>query len=215
MKSITFLMMLMILLTAFSLSAQTSIGITAGAVFSNVKIKAEGVSASPKDRTGITAGIFVSIPLSTNISFQPALNFVQKGYAVKDYIGTEKVNFNYIELPLNFVYSTSVSHGLFIGAGPSLAFGFSGNDKFKHNGGIPDTNEKIHFGSGADEVKTFDFGANFIAGYKFKGGFLVSGNYNLGLSKINNDDGSGQDGKIKNRYFGVKIGYVFNGNKHK
>ncbi len=39
MKSISLLMTLMILLTAFSLTAQTSIGISAGASFTNVTIK--------------------------------------------------------------------------------------------------------------------------------------------------------------------------------
>ncbi len=182
----------------------------------NVKIKAGGVSGTPKDRAGITAGIFVSAPLSTNITFQPALNFVQKGYTVKDDFGTEKVNFNYIELLLNFVYNTSVSHGLFIGAGPSLAYGISDNDKFKYsNGSMPDENQKIHFGSDADKVKVFDFGANFIIGYELKEGFLIAGNYNLGLGKINNNDGSEPDGTVKNRYFAVKIGYAFGNHTHK
>ena len=65
------------------------------------------------------------------------------------------------------------------------------------------------------KVKAFDFGANAVAGYRMKGGFMISGNYNLGLSKINNDDGSGDVGTIKNKYFSIKIGYMFGGNKHK
>ena len=106
MKSITTPMVLMILLTSYSLSAQTKIGFTAGASFANVTVKSQGVSASPKLKAGITAGLFVDCLLSANFSFQPALNFVQKGYIVKDETGTEKVNFNYLEVPLNFVYNT-------------------------------------------------------------------------------------------------------------
>ena len=214
MKSITTLMTLMILLTAFSLSAQTTIGFTAGASFANVTIKSGFISASPKSRTGITGGIVIDAPLGANLSFQPALNFVQKGYKVKDETGTETVNFNYLEVPLNFVYCTKRNEGFFIGAGPSIAYGISGMDKFTASG-MPDDNQKIKFGSGADEVKTFDFGANAVAGYRMKGGFIISGNYNLGLSKINNDDGSGDAGTIKNKYFSIKIGYMFGGNKHK
>lgn len=216
MKS-TFLMLLLILITAFSLSAQTTIGFTAGVSFANVTAKSQGISASLKLKTGFTAGIILNAPLSANFSFQPALNFVQKGYKIKDDAGTETVNLNYLEVPLNFVYSTKKNEGFFIGAGPSLAYGISGKDKVKYAGnGMPDDNEKVKFGSGADEVKEFDFGINAIAGYRLASGFMVSANYNLGLSKINNDDGSGEeDGTIKNKYFSIKIGYTFGKKRNK
>jgi hypothetical protein len=216
MKSTTTMLVLMILLTSHSLTAQTKIGFTAGAAFANVTIKSQGISASPKLKAGITTGIFADAPLSANFSFQPALNFVQKGYIVKDETGTEKVNFNYLEVPLNFVYNTTRNEGFFIGAGPSVAYGISGKDKFDYSGtGMPDFNEKIKFGSGVEEVKTLDFGANAVAGYKFKGGFMISGNYTLGLNKINNDDGIGSDGTIKNKYFAIKLGYLFGSTKQK
>lgn len=214
MKSVPILMTLMILLTAFSLTAQTSIGISAGASFANVTIKSGFISASPKSKAGIAVGIAIDAPLSTNFSFQPALNFIQKGYRVKDQGSKETANLNYLEVPLNFVYSTQKNEGFFIGAGPSLAYGISGKDKFTADG-MPDDNQKVKFGSGADEVKAFDFGVNALAGYKMKGGFMISANYNLGLSKINNDDGSGDGGTIKNKYFSIKIGYFFGGHAHK
>jgi outer membrane immunogenic protein len=129
MKSITTLMTLMILLTAFSLSAQTTIGFTAGASFANVTVKSGFISASPKSKTGITAGIIINAPLGSNFSFQPAVNFLQKGYKVKDETGTETVNFYYLEVPLNFVYSTKKNEGFFIGAGPSISYGISGKVK--------------------------------------------------------------------------------------
>ncbi len=214
MKSISLLMTLMILLTAFGLSAQTSVSISAGATFSNVTVKSGFISASPKSKTGITAGIAIDAPLSSNFSFQPALNFVQKGYMVKDQGSKETVNLNYLEVPLNFVYSTQKNEGFFIGAGPSLAYGISGKDKYTASG-MPDDNQKIKFGSGVDEVKALEFGVNGLAGYRLKGGFVISGNYNLGLSKINNDDGGGDAGSIKNKYFSIKIGYFLNHRGHK
>ena len=207
-------MTLMILLTAFSLTAQTSIGISAGASFANVTIKSGFISASPKSKTGITFGIAIDAPLSSNFSFQPALNFIQKGYKVKDQGSKETVNFNYLEVPVNFVYSTQKNEGFFIGAGPSLAYGISGKDKFTADG-MPEDDQKVKFGSGADEVKALEFGVNALAGYKVEGGFVISANYNLGLSKINNDDGSGDAGTIKNKYFSIKIGYFFGGHTHK
>lgn len=207
-------MTLMILLTAFSSSGQTTIGLTAGASFSNVTIKAQGISLSPKSKTGITAGIFLDVPLSANFSFQPALNFVQKGYKMKDETASETVNLNYLEVPLNFVYSTKKNEGFFIGAGPSFSYGISGMDKFKSSdGSIPSDNEKIKFGSGANEIKPLDFGLNALAGYRLTKGFIILASYNLGLNKINNDDGSAETGTIKNKYFSLKIGYLFGNRK--
>jgi hypothetical protein len=209
MKS-TFLMMLMILLTALSLSAQTTFGVTAGVSFANVTAKYQGISASLKLKPGVTAGIILNEPLRGNFILQPALNFVQKGYKIKDDTGTETVNFNYLELPVNIIYSVKKNEGFFIGGGPSLAYGISGRDKVKYAGGsMPDDNQKVKFGSGADEVKGFDFGVNAIAGYRLAGGLMISANYNLGLSKINNDDGSGENGTLKNKYYSLKIGYTF------
>jgi len=217
MKSTTALPVLMILLTSYSLSAQTTkIGLTAGASFANVTVKSGGISASPKSRAGITPGLLVDCPLSANFSFQPALNFVQKGYIAKDETGSEKVNFNYLEVPVDFVYNSKKDEGFFIGAGPSIAYGISGKDKFDYSDpAIPNDEIKIKFGSGMDKIKTLDFGVNALAGYKFKGGFMISGNYTLGLNKINNDDDSGNNGTIKNKYFAIKIGYLFDGPKHK
>ena len=73
---------------------------------------------------------------------------------------------------------------------------------------------KIKFGSGDDEVKRFEFGANALAGYRLPGGFIVSANYYLGLNNIQN--GNANDlGAVKNKYFAFKIGYVLNGIKKK
>jgi len=202
----------MILLTSYSLTAQTKIGLTGGATFANVTAKLQGLSVSPKMRTGFTAGLFADCTLSSNFSFQPALNFVQKGYKSNDETMTDKVSYSYLEIPLNFVYNNK---GFFIGAGPSISSGLSGKEKFvdkEDPSGSGDT--KIKFGSGDDEVKRFELGANVLAGYKFAGGFMVSANYNLGLNNIQNGNTS-DVGTIKNKYFAVKIGYIFGGTKKK
>jgi hypothetical protein len=207
--------MSMILLSSFASQAQTSLGVTAGASFANVKISAGGISASPKMKTGITAGLMLDAPLSQNFHFQPGLNFVQKGYTAKDDEAKETFNINYIELPLNFGY---YSNGFFAGAGPSLAYGMSGKDKLKYTDqSIPDEDEKIDFGSGEDQIKQFDFGANVTAGYKTRSGFLIAANYTAGLSNLANtgSDNTEDKTKIRNNCFGIKIGYLFAaGHKH-
>jgi hypothetical protein len=213
MKTITTFMMLMILLTSRSLSAQTTVGLTGGASFANVTAKAEGISVSAKMKTGFTAGLFVNFPLSSNFSFQPALNFVQKGSKSSDDTYSEKTNFNYFEVPLNFVYNNS---GFFAGAGPSISFGLSGRDKFIDKiDASRSENVKVKFGSDDDQAKRLEFGVNALTGYKTVSGFLFAINYNLGLSNLMNRNPDDEGGTIKNKYFAIKIGFLLNGNKKK
>jgi hypothetical protein len=210
MKTNSTLLMLMILLTSVTTFAQqTKIGFTAGAAFSKLKAKADNVSFSYDFKLGITAGLFVDVPLSSNFSFQPALNLVQKGGSLKLESLSDKMTLNYLEVPLNFIYNTAATHGFFIGAGPAMAFGLSGKDKTTD--GTESENDKIKFGSGEDEVKRFEFSANVISGYRFNQGFMFSANYDFGFTNLANADS--EDGTMKSSYFSVKIGWVLPGKK--
>ena len=127
--------------------------------------------------------------------------------------GSEDITtLNYIEMPLNFLYNINTPKGkFFMGAGPSLGFGISGKSKWKD--GTESGSDDVKFGSGEDDdLKPFEIGANVLAGYLFKGGFMVSTNYNMGLSNLFPGDES-LYGKITqhNNYFGINIGYIFPG----
>jgi hypothetical protein len=71
--------------------------------------------------------------------------------------------------------------------------------------------EDINFGSNEDEddYKPFEFSGNILAGYEFSNGVFVAANYNAGLSNI--AVGGDSDNSLKNRYFGVKLGFKFGG----
>jgi hypothetical protein len=62
-----------------------------------------------------------------------------------------------------------------------------------------DIPEEVH-------LKAFEFGGNVLAGYRFSNGLFIQANYNHGFSNISPDDNS----KVKNKYFGLGIGYFFN-----
>lgn len=196
------LLILATVIVANAFAQKPSIGITAGITSSSWKATVDNETETTDSRIGFTAGIVAAIPISSNFSFMPALNYVQKGF-LENMEDDDKIEatLNYLELPLNFVYNRD---GFFIGAGPALSFGLSGKGKSTFNG---ETNEEeIDFGSADDELKATEFSANFLTGYQFKNGFLVSLNYNLGLSNVwNGEDG----GKLTNRYFGFRIGYMF------
>lgn len=205
------------IVTNFIANAQSPrIGFTAGAAFANLKAKIDNESESGDSKVGLTAGLFVDIPVGKNFSFQPALNFVQKGTKDEEtYMGVTdktKIFMNAIELPLNFLYNASSNTGnFFIGAGPSLSFYVSG--KIKVDDGTDAGSIDIKFGNNEeeDDFKPMDFGANFLTGYRFPNGLQISGHYNAGLSNLIIDGSS--DFSMKSSYFGVKIGFLMNGKK--
>ncbi|MEP7107493.1 MAG: porin family protein [Ferruginibacter sp.] len=203
------------LLLNYSKAQQSAFGITAGAALTSYKIKAESVSVTSKTKPGFTVGIISSLGLGQHFSFMPSLNYIQKGGSIEGQGSTDKITLNYLELPLNFVYNSNSANGrFFIGAGPSLGMGLSGKDKSDGNGTGPMTAD-IKFGSGeSDDFKAFEAGVNFLAGYQFKGGFLLTANYNAGLNNIaNTSAGDPIKTKYHNRYFGIRIGFMFPGKK--
>jgi len=198
----------------YSKAQKSSLGFTAGTTFASYKAKNESISVTSKTKVGFTAGVISFIALDRHFSFMPALNFTQKGGKLKEQSFTDKATFNYLELPLNFVYNTKSAKGkFFIGAGPSFAFGLSGKDKWED--GTEKGSDDIKFGSGdEDDFKAFDAGINFLAGYRFAGGFLIAANYNAGLNNLVNTI-DGDNSKMHNRYFGFRIGYMFSTGKKK
>jgi hypothetical protein len=142
--------------------------------------------------------------IGKNLLFSPAINFVQKGMKAPDLDAdeTDETALNYLELPLNVLYTTN---GFFFGGGPVVGIGLSGKNKYSDfNGGIQ--TDDIKFGSEQDEVRQFEFSGNLLAGYQLKNGLMVSAGYNMGFTNLINGD---VDGSIKNRYWSFKLGYLF------
>ena len=115
------------LLTGFFSTAQNArFGFSAGAVFANYNAKYDQVEISGKSKTGITAGMLVDFPMGKKISFQPALNFVQKGTKNDEDFGNgsfekSSSSVNSLEMPLNFLFNASGNSGtFFVGGGPSF-----------------------------------------------------------------------------------------------
>ena len=174
-------------------------------------------------------GAVMNLPISENISFQPQLNILSKGGKFSSTFSESDMGFTfdfdvdllfnltYLELPLNFVYNTDK---FFIGAGPSLSYGLDGEAKLKYKLTYDDgTGEQTDSGSETENVefedsddeeslnlKPFELGANFLAGYKINNNIFINAHFNLGLSNIS----PYEDTEFKNRYFGIGVGYFFN-----
>jgi hypothetical protein len=206
--------LLLVLATAFTsvMYAQPRFGVNGGIVFANMRFEEDGDSETLDSKAGLTIGARVAVPVTDNISFRPGLNFIQKGGKEKSsFFGVEyevSVNLNYLELPLNFVYSMDAGIGkFFAGAGPAISYALSGKIKTKVDG--DEEEEKIEFGSGDEELKRFEFSGNILVGYELANGLYIQTNYSLGLSNLTNVS----DSKAKNKYFGIRLGYFFGGSK--
>ena len=131
MKKLFFITLTSMLLHFTILGQTTRFGFTAGTSIANYKFKYAGTNISGDPKTGFTAGLLVDIPVSTNFSIQPALNFVQKGTQSEDMGEKSTTNINCLEIPVNFLYRTGGKAGsFFVGAGPSFAFNISGKSKY-------------------------------------------------------------------------------------
>lgn len=235
-----------VVLAAMGVNAQTGFGFQVGANMSKIKSE-ETYPGEPKyesdydSKFGLIAGVVAEVPITTSFMFRPELNFIQKGAEVNEVINESSggfslnqktegdVRLNFIELPLNFVYSTPAGAGqFFIGVGPSIGFGISGKYDLKstetldvpgsppvvtvenQNGDVKFDGEKrsdlspddrdIHF-------KSFDFGANALAGYKFANGLYLNLGYTKGFSNLNPN----QYESAKTSGFQIKLGFMLGG----
>ncbi|WP_166924885.1 porin family protein [Flavobacterium poyangense] len=161
-----------------------------------IKFGAKGglnfASVSGDDTKGIDAvtafnfGVLSEIPISDTFSFQPEVMYSGQGYSFND----NTVALNYLNIPLMGKYY--LTKGFSIEAGPQVGFLLSAkNEK---------TDVKKSF-------NTFDFGVNFGLGYKLDNGLNFGARYNLGLTDINNVEGSSS--KNKNGVFQLSVGYFF------
>jgi len=189
-------------------------GIQAGTAIASQKAKQSGISITSDGKVGFTVGVTSDISIAESFTFQPSLNFTQKCSKFNVSDGSESMEssqtLNYIELPLNFLYHAPAGKGkFFAGLGPVVNYGISGKAKVKMGG--ESMSEDINFGSNEDEddYKPFEFSGNILAGYEFSNGVFVAANYNAGLSNI--AVGGDSDNSLKNRYFGVKLGFKFGG----
>jgi len=203
MKKIFFLVCFFTAAYSYSFAQEYSYGFTGGVVFASIRDKVPGHAEHSDSKVGFTAGAFYEYAYNNHFSFQPGINFVQKGGKGESDNFTYEYRFNYIEVPLNFLYYfKSKSARIFVGAGPWFAAGISGEATI--DDGVTKATGDIKFGSNSskDDFKTFDLGANALAGVKLKNGFSISGVYSAGLHSI-----AFSGDKIMNYYYGVRLGY--------
>jgi hypothetical protein len=213
MKKLLVLMAMFIMVKANAQKVQ--LGFTGGLTIANYNASTNNIDESSDPKAGFAAGALVRIAVLKHFIIQPEINFVQKGTVDKSNAGgsIDKITLTtgHIEIPVNIMYASS--KGFFVGGGPAVSLAVSG--RLKAESGGTKVSEKVHFGSGDNDImKGFDFGGNIVGGYKFKNGLLVSINYNLGFSNLISNNNTGTE-TLTSSYFGIKIGYLLNFAKKK
>ncbi|PVD50028.1 PorT family protein [Terrimonas sp.] len=183
---------------AFIGQAQIKFGIKAGANFSKFSgedAKIEGLS--PKFRTGFAGGGFVNIGLNEMFSVQPEVLYSMEGTTYKqsgDKPATYKTD--YINIPVLVQYNNP--SGFYAETGPQI--GFLTSAKIGYDGNSADIKEGF---------KNINFSWGLGVGYKLSNGLGIGARYNLGLTKIADND----DANIKIGGFHVGLSYTFGAGK--
>src|SRR5258708_35943359 len=100
MKKIFFLVCFFTGAYSFSIAQDYSYGFTGGVSIAKVRDKVPGHATYSDSRTGFTVGAYFEYAYNSHFSFQPALDFVQKGGKGKNDAGTYDYKFSYLETPL-------------------------------------------------------------------------------------------------------------------
>ena len=139
-------------------------------------------------------GIYGESFISNDFSIQPELLYSQQGYEIRNSSGTFTQKLNYINLPIMF--KAYPSDHFFLEVGPQVGFAISHKEEFDSSFNLFDTSQEF-------DPNSFDYGANFGAGFKSDSGVSLGVRYHLGLGDIYDD------GSPKNRVWHFSIGFDF------
>jgi hypothetical protein len=167
-------------------------GLKAGVNIATINNTTTGNSGS---KTGFHIGALSHIHLSPSWALQPEVTYSRQGGEIEDI----NLSLNYINVPLLVQYN--FDNGFRLQTGPQVGFLVGVSDKY--NGSTTNV-----FSS--DDFKSTDVSWSFGLGYLTHSGFGIDGRYNLGLSKINDND----VGKSTNRVIQLGLFYMFD-NRHK
>jgi len=214
--------------------SQVSYDIHGGAILANMSERYDSEdSFNGKFRFSERIGVGARMPITSEISFRPELNFVSKGVKIDEsyslsmggssYSVSAKgsLKLSYIELPLNFVYTQPSQKGavFFIGAGPSVSLGLGGKARAHvieiADGDREETSQtasvkfdgKENANDDYQHYKAVEFGINFLTGFQLHNKIYIAANFNQGLTNINVD--KADNGKTHTMYLGLSVGYFF------
>lgn len=159
-----------------------------------------------KNKTGFHIGGFVEIPLTDKFSVQPELLYSAQGAKIDEsedgFSFEAKYKMDYINIPIMAKYY--IIEGLSVEAGPQVGVLVSAKAEVEESFMGESDSEEFDF---KDESSTLDLGIGVGAAYRLTNGLFFSARYVLGLSNVNDFEGS-DDYKQQNRVIQLSVGFA-------
>jgi hypothetical protein len=161
--------------------------------------------------TGFFGGGYVNIPLTSQLSVEPALYYTQKGYELRgelnvkglDFLGANakaKLTSSYIDLPILLKGNFS---GFQVFAGPQISYLTKAD--LRTTAGLLGFNLLNKTMDATEQFNRWDAGITGGIGYQFTNGLNLTAAYDQGLSKADRN----QNMEAYNRSFKVGLGISF------
>lgn len=203
-----FLITLLVCLTGLQSRAQKIIyGAEVAGGIAYQQIRNSEVLSTGIVRTFNFKGV-VQMPVLYNLWLESALGVVGKGGVFYQDALTTTIHATYLQVHVNLMRKLNFTDlGVFyLGAGGYLARGINGTIDYETPG--TKSTDKLKFGQDND-MRRYDAGLDFMAGFEFRNHLTFNIGYNLGLNNLasapQKDTGTGV---VRNREFTVGLGYL-------
>lgn len=163
-------------------------------------------------------GLKAEKSITENVFIEGSVLYSAKG-AKMDFgdLGSNKINANYIEVPIHIGYVYNINPELDIrgSVGPYFAYGIGGKMEVSESDWYYDSYENTKYNTFSDDsgLKRFDLGLGFKAGVEYKNNYQLSIGYDFGLidtyNKSKNEEDYDVTGTLKNSNFKVSVAYMF------
>lgn len=185
-----------LLVAGFAQAQSPKFGIKAGV---NIAKFAGDPDPNSEFNTGLAAGVFTNVPLSSGFSFEPSLEYSQKGAEFTTAVNSEvKSKITYLDLPIMFKYNLTPNFGIL--AGPQVSFFLDQETKLV-NGNSTNT-----FEGNNDSYRKSLAGGKVGLSYNF-GSVMLNASYATDLQNLYSDDSGNSD--LKNQVINVGLAFGF------
>lgn len=185
-----------LLFAGFAHAQTPKFGIKAGL---NIAKFAGDPDPNSEFNTGLAAGVYTNVPLSSGFSFEPSLEYSQKGAEYTTAIKSEaKTKITYLDLPIMFKYNVTPNFGLL--AGPQVSFFLSQETKFVTG------NSSTTFEGNNDAYRKSLAGGKVGLSYNF-GSVMMNASYATDLQNLYTDQSGNRD--LKNQVINVGLAFGF------
>lgn len=196
MNRIKQLILIIICVTSANVT-NAQLGAKIGVVSAKQIVSFSGIDANSDGKLGLQVGAFYNLPIVNNLHLRPTLQFTFKGGKAKDDNDEDvTANYNYIEIPIDIVYSIPMSqHTLKLHAGPYLGYAISAED---------DGTDV------SDEINKREVGYNLGLSFEF-GKCGIGFNLSRALTNIVSEEAVPLFGdvEVKNKYTSLYFTYDF------